>query len=290
MYVDKNGDRWYKVGLHIHTTISDGQKSPEEMARIYKNAGFDAVAMTDHWIYHGEDEIEGLTIISGCEYNLGGSDTAVDVIHIVGFGMKKDPKIERETATRQGVIDQINACGGFAVLAHPYWSLNDKEEVKALNGLSFVEIYNSVSDVCMSNRADSSYIIESLANDGVVIPLIATDDVHYYNGQDNCLSFVMVKAKSSNQKDILKALSSGDYYSSQGPHLEVKREGNKILVECTPCQKIAFMTNAAWAPDRMARADSLECAEYTLKEFEKWLRVEVVDKNGNRAWSNIIVL
>ena len=290
MYVDKNGDRWYKVGLHIHTTISDGQKTPEEMARIYKNDGFDAVAMTDHWIYHGEDKIEDLNIISGCEYNLGGLDTATDAMHIVGFGMKRDPRIERKTATRQGVIDQINACGGFAVLAHPYWSLNDKEDVKALNGFSFVEIYNSVSDVCMSNRADSSYIIESLANDGVVIPLIATDDVHYYNEQDNCVSFVMVKAKSSKQKDILKALSNGDYYSSQGPHLEVKREGNTIFAECSPCQKIAFMTNAAWASDRVVRADSLERAEYTLKELEKWLRVEVVDKNGNRAWSNIMVL
>lgn len=260
------------------------------MARIYKNAGFDAVAMTDHWVYHGEDKIEDLAIISGCEYNLGGSDTAIDVMHIVGFGMKKDPQIERKTATRQSVIDQINACGGFAVLAHPYWSLNDKEDVKKLNGFSFVEIYNSVSDVCMSNRADSSYIIDSLANDGIVIPLVATDDVHYYNGQDNGISFVMVKAKSGKPKEILKALANGDYYSSQGPHLEVKRERNKVFVECSPCQKIAFMTNAAWAPDRMVRADSVESAEYTLKDFEKWLRVEVTDKNGNRAWSNIMVL
>ncbi len=290
MYVDKNGNQWYKVGLHIHTTVSDGQKTPEEMARIYKNAGFDAVAITDHWTYHGEDEIDGLKIISGCEYNLGGSNTAVDTMHIVGFGMKKDPKIERKTTTRQAVIDKINECGGFAVLAHPYWSLNDKEDVKKLNGFSFVEIYNSVSDVYMSNRADSSYLIESLANDGVIIPLVATDDVHYYNGQDNCVSFVMVKAKSSKQKDILKALSNGDYYSSQGPHLEVKREGNTVTVECSACKKIAFMTNATWAPDRMVRAESVESATYTLKEFEKWLRVEVVDKNGNRAWSNIIVL
>ena len=260
------------------------------MARIYKKAGFDAVAMTDHWTYHGEDEIDGLKIISGCEYNLGGSDTAVDTMHIVGFGMKKDPKINRKTTTRQEVIDKINACGGFAVFAHPYWSLNDKEDAKQLNGFSFVEIYNSVSDVCMSNRADSSYLIDALANDGIVIPLVATDDVHYYDGQDDCRSFVMVKAKSAKQKDLLKALSRGDYYSSHGPHLEVKRVGDTVSVECSPCQKIAFMSNATWAPDRMVRAECVESATYTLKEFEKWLRIEVTDKNGNRAWSNIMVV
>jgi len=290
MYIDKNGDKWYKVGLHIHTTVSDGKKSPEEMARIYKNAGFDAVAMTDHWVYQKETEIEGLKIISGCEYNLGTTNTIGDTMHIVGFGMKKDPKIVRETATRQGVIDTINEYGGFAVFAHPYWSLNDKKDAKELSGFSFVEIYNSVSDVYMSNRPDSSYLIESLANDDIIIPIIATDDVHYYNGQDNCISFVMVKAKSGKQKDILKALKDGDYYSSQGPHLEVKREGGKIIAECSPCKKIAFMSNAAWARDRMVRGDWVERAEYTLKDFEKWIRVEVTDKDGNRAWSNIIKL
>ena len=34
----------YKIGLHVHTTLSDGRKSPDEVARIYKEAGFDAIA------------------------------------------------------------------------------------------------------------------------------------------------------------------------------------------------------------------------------------------------------
>ena len=38
MYKDTNGDNWYKVGLHIHTTISDGFKTPEEAAPSYKEA------------------------------------------------------------------------------------------------------------------------------------------------------------------------------------------------------------------------------------------------------------
>ena len=66
MYTDKSGKIWYKVGLHIHTTLSDGRKSPEEVVQIYKNAGYDAIAITDHWKYYPESEIDVLTIISGC--------------------------------------------------------------------------------------------------------------------------------------------------------------------------------------------------------------------------------
>ena len=289
MYIDKNGDKWYKVGLHTHTTLSDGKKTPEEMARIYKNAGYDAVAITDHWVYGEEKEIDGLKIISGCEYNLGGSDTSADTMHIVGFGMDKKPELTRDSS-RQEVIDKIKECGGFAVLAHPHWSLNSIDEIKELNGFSFVEIYNAVSEVYMSNRADSGCIIDLLANDGVTIPLIATDDVHYYNDQDNCRGFVMVKAESGEIKDILAALKKGDYYSSQGPYLSVRREGDTVFAECSPCKTVAFMSNSAWEPDRMVRADWVESAQHLLKPYEKWLRVEVTDKFGNRAWSNIITL
>ena len=38
MFTDEKGKKWYKVGLHVHTTISDGKVTPERMARIYKNA------------------------------------------------------------------------------------------------------------------------------------------------------------------------------------------------------------------------------------------------------------
>ena len=43
MFQDMFGNPRLKVGLHIHTTISDGRKSPEKAARIYKAAGFDAI-------------------------------------------------------------------------------------------------------------------------------------------------------------------------------------------------------------------------------------------------------
>ena len=41
LFMDYQGQNWYKVGLHLHTTLSDGKKTPEEAAEIYEKAGFD---------------------------------------------------------------------------------------------------------------------------------------------------------------------------------------------------------------------------------------------------------
>lgn len=287
MFIDLKGDKRYKVGLHIHTTLSDGVVSPEESCRRYKAAGFDAIAITDHWKYHGQDEIEGLKVISGCEYNLGASDTAVNVMHIVGVGMESAPELTRNDK-RQKIIDCIIEKGGIAILAHPAWSLNTPEEAMELNGFSAVEIYNTVSNVNQSSRPYSGYFIDLLANKDVIYPLIATDDVHYYNGEDDTKSFICVRAESDSQEDILKAIKNEDFYASQGPQLFVRREGDKIIADCSECIMIDFLSNSAWGPDRITRGEHLTHAEYQIKGHDKWVRVEVHDKDGNYAWSNII--
>jgi len=288
VYTDTNGNNWYKVGLHIHTTVSDGVKTPSEAAKIYKEAGFDAIALTDHWQYHQDDTTEGLNIISGCEYNLGGSDSIEGVMHIVGVGMSEKPNLTPEN-NPQEVVDEIKRAGGLAILAHPAWSLNTIDSVKDINGFDAVEIYNSVSDVNQSSRPYSGYFTDVLANSGITYQIVATDDVHYYE-EDKAKSYIMVKAKSSSAEDILDAVKKGDHFSTQGPMLFVERKGGKIIAKCSPCVKIDFLTNAVWAPDKIYRGENLTTAEYTVKDFDKWVRVEVLDSGGNYAWSNIINL
>ena len=290
MYIDMFGNVRYKVGLHMHTTLSDGLATPEKAAEIYRNAGYDAVAVTDHWKYHSAGEISGLKIISGCEYNVGASDTSVNVMHIVGVGMENEPDLHVETASRQDIINAIKAQGGIAILAHPAWSLNSPEEALELSGFDAVEIYNSVSNVGQSSRPYSGYFVDLLANKGVSYPLVATDDTHFYNGLDDTKSYIMVKASSCTDKNILKGIVAGDFYATQGPELLTKREGNKIIADCSECVMIDFLSNSAWAPDKITRGDALIHAEYTVKPWDKWVRVEVKDKDGNYAWSNVITV
>ena len=288
MYLDMFGNKRCKVGLHTHTTHSDGKATPEEAAAIYKAAGYDAIAITDHWVYHHRDTVSGLKIISGCEYNVGSQNTMGDVMHIVGIGMRTDPGLVRATASRQEVIDGIHAAGGLAILAHPAWSLNTPQEAMSLSGFDGVEIYNTVSEKGQSSRPYSGYFVDLLANMGVAYPLVAADDTHMYGGIDNCKACVMVKTEDDSVDAILAAIRRGDFYATQGPELHVRREGNKLIADCSECVTIDFLSNSAWVADKMTRGQNLVHAEYTIKPWEKWVRVEVCDDQGRFAWSSVI--
>ena len=290
MIKDMFGDLRYKVNLHAHTKNSDGKLTPAEAAVSYKSKGYDAIAITDHWKYYAENKIEGLLVISGCEYNVGTADTIAGVSHIVGLGMKQEPVFHSEKTTPQGVVHAIHACGGIAVLAHPAWSLNVPDRsIKSLN-YDATEIYNAVSNVVQSCRPYSGYFVDVLANQGITYPLLATDDAHYYNDIDNAKAYIMVRAKELSSEAIIKAILDKDFYATQGPEVHLRRVGNKFVVDCSPVSMISFMSNSAWSSNRITRGNDLTHAEYTPAPFEKWVRVEVTDKNGLMAWTNIEII
>ncbi len=287
MYTDLFGKTRYKVNLHTHTTLSDGRLSPEEALARYRSAGYDAVALTDHWHYGLGGDSDGLTVISGAEYNLGKSDCREGVYHIVALGCSREPSVSLSMQP-QAVIDAIHAADGVAVLAHPAWSLNTPQQMLQLRDVDATEIHNTVSGVHHSRRPDSSVLVDMIASSGRIYPLLATDDTHYYDN-DDCVSFIMAEADGNSQKSILDAVRAGRFYASQGPEIHLLRDGNGFTVRCTPVREIVFYSNFVWSP-RVFEGNGLTEASYTPQNGECFIRAEVVDADGKHAWSNIIPL
>ena len=152
-----------------------------------------------------------------------------------------------------------------------------------------VEIYNSVSNVHMSRRPDSSLIVDMVASEGLCLPLLATDDAHYYDG-DECKSFVMVEAESSSPEDLMAGLRAGAFYASQGPEVHLFRDGDEVAVRCSPCCEVVFLSNIVWTKDRVTEGTDITEARYTPKEQECFVRAMVTDSEGRRAWSQILPL
>ena len=287
MYKDIFGKTRAKLNLHTHTTVSDGSKSPEESARMYKEAGYDAIAITDHWKYGEKNVIDGLYILPGIEYDIATPE--FKIYHILSLCADKAPVGLDRKCSPQQIVDAIHEANGLAVLAHPAWSLNTPADILSIDGFDATEIYNSVSDVGMSFRPDSSVIIDMLGYEGRFYPLLASDDTHMYNGCDNFISFIMAECDPSDLSSVKKAIKEQRFYASQGPEIHLSRNGDKFRVDCSPVSKIVFASNQPWCR-RVFTGDGITSAEYTPLETERFIRAFVVDENGKYAWSNAIPL
>lgn len=273
---------WYKGNLHMHTTRSDGSLSPEDALEVYKKAGYDFVALTDHWAQSRGGEINGILTLSGCEWDTGDM-VHTPIYHIIGVGMDRDVELEHSQPP-QKIINAIREAGGLAILAHPAWSVTDPEAVLPLTGLCGAEIYNSVSGLPWNGeRADSSIYFDIWASKGKRIPCMAADDSHHYSGEQT-RSYVMVYAKERTPQALKAALGRGSFYASQGPEFQAIRIGDgQVEVECSDSKYIVFNSNTVWCEGRVSSGTH---AIYQIAETDRYVRVMLVDRQGRKAWSS----
>lgn len=138
--------KWLMADLHIHSTFSDGTEPVEEIIKIYGEAGFDVIAITDHLFdtqsprsleIHEEgksikdveayfqkiEEVSqwakqafGLLVIPGLEIcNLS------EDYHILGIDLKEPINPNQDA---DGVIKEIHRQGGLAIASHPHLKLS----------------------------------------------------------------------------------------------------------------------------------------------------------------------
>ena len=286
MFIDSLGNKRYKINLHTHTRRSDGHVSAWVAARTYREAGYDAIAITDHWKVGMGETLDGLPIIAGCEYNFGFDTAKEGVYHILSLFHEKDPMVER-TDSLQTCVDKIIAAGGIPVIAHPAWSLNDPADVQKLNGIEFTEIYNTVSGKHASNRPYSGNFVDLSANRGKFYGLFASDDTHYYDG-DEAVAAIMVKADSLDPKDLKKAILAGDFYATTGPEVHASFKDGVLEITCSPSGEINIYSNAAWSPGRHTVGMGLTKHRYKPCKYDRFARVEVIDEMGRAAYTNFM--
>lgn len=285
---------WLKGCLHSHSTVSDGEISPEELAENYKNRGYDFLAMTDHNVLcpHKDLESDDFILLTGLEHDLNYSDEKC--IHLVGISAegKKETSYPCRRYTRaelddQALLDMMREDGQFTILAHPVWSRMEPQELDTLEGFHAMEIYNHGTEH-VGHEGEAEYCWELLLRHGRRVYALATDDIHirreYFGG------WVVVKAEDKSEKAILNALHSGAFYASSGPDIyDFGIDGDEAYIKCSPCKGIYFVSYPSRGWSFFDRDEfKLSEARHKLHGREKYIRAVVEDKDGNRAWTNPI--
>jgi len=173
------GDKQYKANLHCHTNLSDGALPPQEVKRIYKDAGYSVLAITDHErpCDHSamtEDDFVMLTGYEayirpgeGCVYDIYKPEIHINLfnrdphnVDVIGWNdcyckYVKDP-VEKAAmhhygseAPRNYSVEYINSFiktakedGYICALNHAVWSLEEFNRLFEYEGFFSMEICN----------------------------------------------------------------------------------------------------------------------------------------------------
>ena len=150
-------------------------------------------------------------------------------------------------------------------------------------------------------RGDASIHWDEALEHGRPFFALATDDSHH-PGYDSGFAWTWVRARERSQEAVLDALRAGMFYGSTGPEIrDVEVSDGDVVVRCSPARSVTLYSGRS----RGARAnagrlgyphraevlerndDGLITAARLFRPYEApYGRVEVLDANGEKAWSN----
>lgn len=283
---------WYKGNTHAHTTKSDGGRSPSETAAGYAAKGYDFLAISDHERFENNADIDvkGLTVIPAIERSLNGKEFRS--VHLVGLKHNAEPYrtfgADLDNVSPQIICNEMINDGLYVILAHPVWSRMYYEDLYKFSGFSAVEVLNYGCKVMNDTGYAQSYWDDMLRK-GIKVNAIASDDGHRKNQTDHYGGFVMVKAENKDAESIINSLKSGNYFSSEAPLFkDIYFENGFVNVECSPCREINFIAFESFGLQVSSESPTLNFAQYKINGLEKYVRIELVDNRGLKAWSNPI--
>ncbi len=288
-------DNWYKGNTHVHTTLSDGGKSPKEVITLYKDASYDFLAITDHWhAYHTDEtaseeteEASNILILDGIE--IDGRDDEGHYYHVVALGDFPEFSQLDPLSKNMSVLIANNA---YLILAHPYWSGNRMEDVRKFP-FHAIEIYNHVAYSLNGKSHALPYWDDTLRSRTDLFG-IAADDAHFIPAHPGWKGgWIMVQAPRLTKEAIMQSLRNGRFYSTTGPEfLSIRTQGNVVSCETSPICK-AWLVGEGYIGNRVmaSEGESISRFSFTIEPESSlarspFLRIEIEDAFGKRAWTN----
>src|SRR5205085_10279981 len=171
---------WLRCALLAHTTNSDGELAPDLLARHYEWAGYDVLAITDHWVRTVERSTRKLLVIPSTELNATAGGPQHDA-HVLALGLGVDPELPDAGVgfgTLREVVAWVNEQGAVPYLAHTYWSGLRTDQFEECDGLVGIEVWNAGCELEVG-RGDSSLHWDEALERGRRFFGIAADDSHH---------------------------------------------------------------------------------------------------------------
>jgi hypothetical protein len=304
---DRSTWAWYKGNTHTHTLESDGDSTPEEVTRWYRDQGYHFLVLSDHNVLVRIDELsrrfavpEQFLLVAGEEVTDRFEKTP---LHVNGLNLRTLVAPQHGDSVAQTVqrnVDAIRAADGVPHVNHPNfgWAISP-EDLAAIERYRLLEIFNGhplVNNLGGGGTPGLEETWDRLLAAGKRVYGIAVDDAHYFKrpwdprapkpGQ----GWVVVRAPRLDPAALMASLEAGDFYASTGVALEsVEADQAAIAVRVAPLGDTRYRITLIDATGAVEDVHGL-AARFTLAGRTRYARVVVRDSNGASAWVQPVFL
>ncbi len=304
---DRSSWRWYKGNTHTHTLESDGDSTPEEVTRWYRDHGYQFLVLSDHNVLTHVEALSAAFALPE-QFLLVPGEEVTDAfdgkpLHVNGLNMTRLVEPRHGTSvvdTVQRNIDAIRDARGVPHINHPNfgWAIT-AAELGVLDRYRLLEIFNGHPHVNNAGGGDAPGLEDAwdrLLRLGRRVYGIAVDDAHYFKrpwdpaapkpGQ----GWVVVRAPRLDAAALLASLEAGDFYASTGVALDdYAADAGGISLRVREDGDARFRSTLVDASGPVQVVDG-PLVRFPLTGRTGYVRVVVRDSNGARAWTQPIFL
>jgi hypothetical protein len=178
--------------------------------------------------------------------------------------------------------------------------MNVRRDLTPLSGLAGIEVFNTTC--ARKGRGESALTWDDwMAHLEHPVPAIAGDDAHDNPlvGNDELQAWTMVRARERTADAILEAIVQGESYATMGPEirgvtLRFDAAGApspahtlRASVSSSPAVRVVAVCDVYGADfPRGPAGPEFDEATLWLPSKTRWVRFEVIDARGLKAWSN----
>lgn len=300
--------RWYKGNTHTHTINSDGDSTPEEVVKWYRDNSYNFLFITDHEFITPVDPLNKLfgkngefLVIQGQEITdrLDGKPYHINALNIPNVIMPQRGKTVTENLQQN--IDRVRSAGGIPQLNHPNfgWALT-ATDIRQVQRIMLIEVYNGhplVNNLGGGGSPGTEKIWDAILTSGKLIYGIASDDSHYFKRLGDHTAptpgqaWVVVRAENLTPNALLSAMEHGDFYASTGVELSdyrISRRGITISIREEKSSK--YTVHFIGRGGRILKTVITNPAVYNYRGNESYVRAKIIESNGKLAWTQPIII
>jgi len=293
---------WYKGQLHTHTLNSDGDSTPDDVVRWYREHGHNFVVITDHNYLTSVDGLNALhgaddkfLVIKGEEVTDRFGDKPIHVNGLDPATLIKPPGGNSVVSMVQNMIDAITAARGVPSINHPNygWAIS-ADDLTQLQRTRLFEVFNGhplVNNVGGGGVPGLEETWDRILSSGKLLYGIAVDDAHYFKRPEDTtvprpgFGWVHVRAQRLEARAIVEALERGDFYSSTGVELQSIDASSKALTIAVKVDRLSkYSIQFIGRQGSVLSEMTATPATYTFKGDEGYVRAKVIESNGKVAW------